>query len=49
MKLQNREDWHKNQPKDQGKEDCPLCNESEEFTIWTGKYWRICHNKYPIL
>jgi diadenosine tetraphosphate (Ap4A) HIT family hydrolase len=49
MKLHDRKNWKEHQPQHQGRENCPLCNESEEFTIWIGKYWRICHNKYPIL
>ena len=49
MKLHNRNDWHENQPEDKGKNNCPLCDESEEYTIQKFKYWRICHNKYPVL
>lgn len=49
MKLHDRKDWLKHQPEDQGKNNCPLCKESEEYTIKKFKYWRICHNKYPIL
>lgn len=49
MKLHKRDDWKKHQPKDQGKENCPLCEESEEYTIQKFTHWRICHNKYPLL
>jgi len=49
MKLHDRADWHGQSPEDQGRENCPLCNESEEYTIKKFKYWRVCHNKYPIL
>lgn len=46
--LHHRNLWHHKKPKDKWKSDCPLCSE-ENLVLWEGKYWKIVHNKYPLL
>ncbi|MDA9129220.1 hypothetical protein N9J72_01965 [Candidatus Gracilibacteria bacterium] len=53
MQLIDRKEWEQNNPKDKGASNCPFCDQenpkNEQLTVWKGKYWFICHNKYPIL
>lgn len=53
MKLYDRKHWYEINPSDRGKSDCVFCKpddeENKEYIIWRGKYWYICHNKFPIL
>ncbi len=45
MKFISRKEYHaKKGKKVFGKDDCPFCYD-DEFLIWTGKYWKIFHNK----
>lgn len=53
MKFHSREEWELTQPEDQWAEKCSFCEqqswEAKEYIIWEGKYWFICHNKFPVL
>lgn len=49
MKLQSRNIWDKVQPEDLGKSSCPFCMDKSEYLIYETEYWKVLHNKYPVL
>lgn len=51
MKLLSREIWENTQPIDMGNSTCPFCEEyiDRDYVIYETQYWRIIHNKFPVL
>jgi len=51
MKLLSRDIWENTQPEDMGNGACPFCNQNidKTYQIYETEYWRVIHNKFPLL
>ncbi len=49
MKLYPRKDWVENYPEDKMQSNCPFCDEESDYIIFESQYWKVAHNKFPIL
>lgn len=51
MEIHSRNIWEQMQPADLGANKCVFCEEhiEKEYILFETRFWRVLHNKYPIL